>query len=252
MKANDLSTHICKEMKYHNSQSDLIISKSKTDFIWQIPEKLIFNKYIDRKKNWTLLDLGCGSAENIKKNIHPLMTKNNTYIGVDVSKNLLQKAKENIPTGKFILQPMHKIEMKDKSIDYLCFFGSLHHDEFPEKTFKRVIKFLKPGGLIFLREPQEKAFKKGCGISPYEAGINPVNLKRCFENAKLTVLEWHFLNSYFFHLIRRFIKKFKLDKLENKESFWVVKTKTELLFERLLNGLLKNLQGTDMFIVAKK
>ena len=75
-------------------------------------------------EGWTLLDLGCGPAENIKRNILPIMGEKDVYIGIDISKKLLVKARNNIPKGTFIRGAMENFNFKKNSADFVCFFGA--------------------------------------------------------------------------------------------------------------------------------
>lgn len=252
-KKRKISKHVLDEMKYHDNHFNLLIETSKGDLIWQVPEEMIFiKKYLYRDKNWILLDIGCGSAENIKRNILPRMTVNDIYIGVDISKRLLERAKQHIPNGVFIQKPMSDLEFPEGYFDYVCFFGSLHHDEFPEKTLKKVSKFLKPGGFIFLREPHGTAMKKGFGCSPREGGINAADLQFWLGESNMEVKEWHYLNTLFFHLLRRVLIKVGLKNWEKFSFFWIIKVRLELILEKFLIGPFEFFKGTDMFIVTRK
>ena len=241
-------------MKYHEGNSVMIISSSKKDLIWQAPEKIIFiDKYLSRiKKNWVLIDFGCGTAENIKRNILPLMKKNDTYMGIDISGRLLTRAEKNIPNGIFINAPMAKANLTPHEADYLTFFGSLHHDENPQKTILKASSLLKIGGFAFLREPNEIAFKKGGGASPWEAGFNSNKLRSWLERAGFRIIEWHYLNTKPFHFLRKCLAKFRLGSWEKVPIFWKFKVIIELFMEKPIKIFFKPWRGTDMFIVAKK
>lgn len=249
-----LTRHIFDEKRYHEDNSSAIIASSKKDLIWHIPEKILFiDKYLSKnEKNWFLIDFGCGTAENIKRNILPLMKKGKTYMGIDVSKKLLIRAKKNIPTGIFVNAPMGEIDLTSKKADYLSFFGALHHDENPKRTILRASKFLKTGGFIFLREPNETAFKKGYGASPWEAGLNSIKLKNWLEEAGFKIIEWHYLNTKPFHFLRKWLARFRLHCWEKIPILWRIKVKIELFIEKPIGIFFKSLRGTDMFIVAKK
>lgn len=247
-----VSRHILDETRYHDKNAESFIEASKKDLIWQIPEEMVFTKYLGQNKKWVLFDLGCGPAENIKRNVLPKMRKGDVYVGVDVSKRLLDRAKQNMPRGEFIQAPMGDLKMPRESVDYLSFFGALHHDEKPQRTLKKVVNFLKPGGYVFLREPQEKVMKRGCGASPHEGGLNPSELRGWLENSGLNIVEWHFLNTIPFHLLRRLLTKLRLSRWEEIAFFWKIKVWLELILERLFVGFLTCLEGTDMFIVAQK
>lgn len=249
----NISEHVRREMEYHERNADFLIQRSRKDLIWYIPEKLIFfKKYLPLKKKWTMLDFGCGTGESIKRNVLSYMKANDIYIGVDISKKLLTVAKKNIPRGSFYKSTMGEVDFPKETFDFVCFLGVLHHDEFPRRTLKRAVGFLKRGGYIFLREPQEKVMKKGKGESPCEGGINPRELKRWLIESECEILEWHFFNTALFHLTRRFLIKLRLSSLERKEFFWKIKVWIELFLEKIFKGRLCFLEGTDMFVVARK
>jgi SAM-dependent methyltransferase len=247
------SPHVSSEMEYHNQNAEKLIKTSKQDLIWQVPEKIFFiDQYLDNKSNWVWLDLGCGPAINIKRNLIPLIKKNDKYIGVDISDKLLSEAKKEIPKGIFIHSSMKKIEIEKESVDYVSFFGALHHEEKPEITIKFVSKLLKSGGYFFLREPHIKAFEKGKGSSPMESGFDPKILRKYLTDNGLQILEWHYSNTIPWHFFRRVINKLSLKQLENYVLFWQFKTRLELLLEGVFVGKLVRWQGTDMYIVARK
>jgi len=250
----NFSNHIYKEELYHDRHAPLLIKSSTTDFIWVVQEKIIFiKKYVEKGKKRYWLDLGCGPAENIKRNILPFMNDQNIYVGVDISQNLLNKARKNIFNGIFIKKPMGSLELPYGVCDYVSFFGALHHDEFPKDTLIKVSSFLKKGGYLFLREPTDIAMKKGYGLSPCEGGINSDELRGWLKENNFKIIEWHFLNTKIFHFIRKILNKIKLRKWEEMEFFWKIKVRFEIIIEKLLeNKLLSSLKGTDMFIVAKK
>jgi len=257
MRANkkfNFSNHIHKEELYHDRNAPLLIKSSVTDFIWIVQERIIFiKKYLKRRKKWCWLDIGCGPAENIKRNILSLMSDRNIYIGVDVSRNLLKKARENIFNGIFIKRPMGNLELPYGVFDYVSFFGTLHHDEFPKETLMKVSSLLKKGGYLFLREPTDIAMKRGCGLSPCEGGINPSELRKWLKENNFKIIEWHFLNTKIFHFARKILKKMRLKGLEKIEVFWKIKVFFELFLEKFLeNNTCASIRGTDMFIIAKK
>jgi SAM-dependent methyltransferase len=257
MRANKkfgFSNHVLKEALYHDKNAPFLIKSNLTDFIWIVQEKIIFiKKYVKKGEKWCWLDIGCGPAENIKRNILPLMSDQNIYVGVDVSQNLLNKARENIFKGIFIKKPMGNLELPYGIFDYVSFFGALHHDEFYKETLMKISSFLKKGGYLFLREPTDIAMKRGYGLSPCEAGINPEELKMLLKENNFKIIEWHFLNTKIFHFIRKILNKIKLRRLEEVEFFWKIKVCFELFLEKFLeNNNFTSIRGTDMFIVAKK
>ncbi|MBI4095224.1 MAG: methyltransferase domain-containing protein [DPANN group archaeon] len=88
-----------------------------------------------------ILDVGCGSGKYMKW----LLACGFDAIGIDFSKNILDEARQRVPSGDFRLMDMRKLKFKDNSFDGVVSTASLLH--IPKKQasgvledFKRVMK----------------------------------------------------------------------------------------------------------------
>lgn len=87
-----------------------------------------------------LVDIGTGTGEILKK----INDKNNNslLIGIDVSKNMLLKAKEKVPNANLLIADAENLPFKNKSIDNIFFSLVFRHlnQENTTQELKRVIK----------------------------------------------------------------------------------------------------------------
>ena len=106
--------------------------------------------YLKILKNQKILDLGCGNgrANNFFKRFKL------QYTGLDSSKNLLAKAKQNFPQEKFIYGQMEKkIPFKNKSFAAISAIASFHHlfnAKDRQKCLQEIHRVLKPNGLLMM------------------------------------------------------------------------------------------------------
>lgn len=97
----------------------------------------------DSKK---LLELACGTG-----NVLCRFSREFETTGVDISGNMLEKARIKIPAARFIQSDITEFETDDKFDIILCMFDSINHMlTFSDwtKLFVKANHFLKPGGLF--------------------------------------------------------------------------------------------------------
>jgi len=97
-------------------------------------EKYFFNKI---KNSRSFLDLGCGVGGLM--NILKKKTKIKNYIGLDISKKMIEKAKFLNPDGNFFLYDGKKINIKKKVDTSFC-FGTLHYCENYKSLINQIFK----------------------------------------------------------------------------------------------------------------
>jgi len=112
---------------------------------WPEIEELI--KYV--RKGDKILDLGCGNGRLYKI----LKNKEVEYIGVDISKKLIEIARKNYPKTRFLVADALNLSFLKSSFDLIFAIAFLHH--IPSKTLqlrvlKNCFKVLKENGLIIL------------------------------------------------------------------------------------------------------
>ena len=95
--------------------------------------------------NGKILDVGTGTGEVVKK-LKEVNLKN-TVIGLDVSKNMLKKAKEKTGYNTFIKGSAYNLPFKNCSLDSVVSSLVFRHLD-NEKALKEFDRVIKRGGLI--------------------------------------------------------------------------------------------------------
>lgn len=93
-----------------------------------------------------VLDIGCGTGVPVAKSL----AERFSVMGVDVSDEMVRRARENVPTGEFVCDDVMSVEFEPASFDAVVAFYSIFHiprDEHPS-LFSRIHRWLKPGGYL--------------------------------------------------------------------------------------------------------
>src|SRR3989344_5301079 len=172
------------------------------NLIWFVPtKKYLFSKV--NSKNKTILDLGCGDS------ILPryFIDESSKYLGVDISSEMLKKAKISIPFGIFYKKECNKLDyIEDESVDIVLSFGFLQYIDNLPVMINEINKKLKYEGLFILREPLEKG-----QIIKGEYKVNFNNLKSVLENSGLRILKKTYQNCILTNKFFAFLRIIKLD-----------------------------------------
>jgi ubiquinone/menaquinone biosynthesis C-methylase UbiE len=70
----------------------------------------LYHKHLSKLKCKKILEIGCGSGNLAKR----FLEKNYDYTGLDVSKQMIELAKDLIPHGKFIIADMRNLDLDEK------------------------------------------------------------------------------------------------------------------------------------------
>ncbi|MBD3216029.1 MAG: methyltransferase domain-containing protein [Candidatus Lokiarchaeota archaeon] len=114
----------------------------------------IVSKIRDMNPTGTIVDLGCGSGNLIVKIAKDI--KDVELIGVDISSEMLQRAKkraekQNLDSHiKFKTGSADSLPFSDNSINMIVSSLSLHHWEDPLKSLKEINRVLKNDGKLLL------------------------------------------------------------------------------------------------------
>ena len=106
-----------------------------------------FVKILPKKSK--VLDAGCGAGVPVAR----FLTESKLDVtGIDISKNMIKLARENVSTARFLKMDMTKITFKPNSFDGIVSFYAIIHipREKHKKVIKNFYKVLKPGGLALL------------------------------------------------------------------------------------------------------
>lgn len=97
------------------------------------------------------LEVGCGTG----KNTGFLLTRANHITAIDLSAEMLAKAKQKIQSDKVDFQQfdiMNEWNFTNKKFDLVTFSLILEHIENLDAIFEKVVKIIAPGGLIYIGE----------------------------------------------------------------------------------------------------
>ncbi len=122
---------------------------------------------LDWQPNWTILDIGCGGGENIKRMLQ--LSQQSKVYGIDISKESVNFSKRN----------------NAKYLNTRCFVeqGSAAALPYPDETFDVVTAF----ETVFFWQPIEKCFEevhrvlKSGGVFMFDSGIKGSKIQIFFE-----------------------------------------------------------------------
>ncbi|MBZ4683423.1 MAG: hypothetical protein PWP46_96 [Fusobacteriaceae bacterium] len=106
---------------------------------------LILNNFSDNVKK--VLDIGCGTGELSIR----LKRLGFSVVGIDISKGMLDKAKEKDRNIKFIQGDMKNFKLKEKFDAAIMIFDTINHlldEKELKKTIKNVYNHLNEGGIF--------------------------------------------------------------------------------------------------------
>lgn len=116
------------------------------DDIWtlRVYDKLILNKI---NRNESVMEVGCGTGRLLSK----ISNKSKKAIGIDISKNMVEKARENT-NAKIINEPVENIGsvISKNSLDVIVAEHVIHHCEDEKDIAKKFKSLLRPKGKVIL------------------------------------------------------------------------------------------------------
>lgn len=99
-----------------------------------------------------MLDLGCGSGEEIV----PLAQRGAHVIGIDISPELIRIAERRLQAASVSavvrVGSAYETGLDDASVDVVFCMSLIHHLDLP-RVKAEMLRVLKPGGFIVLKEP---------------------------------------------------------------------------------------------------
>lgn len=153
--------------KYWNEKK----SDELSDFKYKWP---IIKRLVTGESGLNFVDYGCGSGKVLKE-ISKLYPKN-TYVGIDVSKSGLIRAKKNFSKGKYFLtSDGEKLPIKNKWADLILAADVIEHVYDVDTLLHEFYRILKPGGKIIITTPYHGLIKNLLiSIVGFETVFDPI------------------------------------------------------------------------------
>jgi len=130
---------------------------------WRAEDALVFSAWKQRiaKPGGWLLDVGCADgrcAFQWRETVGHVA-------GCDISRKMICKAVARArelgveDRMSFFVADADALPLRDGSFDYASTYGVLHHLPNPGRTYRDIIRVLKPGGILFASENSTSAFR---------------------------------------------------------------------------------------------
>jgi ubiquinone/menaquinone biosynthesis C-methylase UbiE len=131
----------------------------KNPYIFKIQQKMndysvVANEFKDylNSKNKRILEIGC-STGNVAREIIDM--DNNSYYGVDISKEYIDIASKSSTKGNFFQMDARKLDFDNEFFDIVMLSSVLHHvdNNVGKNCFKEIHRVLKNDGVVIISEP---------------------------------------------------------------------------------------------------
>ncbi|MEW9679313.1 methyltransferase domain-containing protein [Pseudomonas sp. TE50-2] len=146
------------EIVYEKNYSGIYDAKYHAAIAYQqMDQRLVdwMKRHLDVNAQLKILDLGCGPGSMIP---YLRQFKRAKIYGVDISPAFIEMAKERYQGVDFRVGDAEVLPYPSDMFDVVLCSGMLHHIPDLHQVFVEVRRVLKPGGLIFAREPNEDNF----------------------------------------------------------------------------------------------
>lgn len=144
--------------------------------------------HIPREKGITIVDFGCGAGHLIEE-MHRV-NPGAHFIGVDVSREALSRAKTRCPYAGFHLENDGTVPLVADSVNFVLSSEVIEHVYDTENMVAEIARILRPGGRFLLTTPYHGFFKNlAIVLFGFDRHFNPIGPHvRFFSKQTLTAL----------------------------------------------------------------
>ncbi len=146
----------------------------------RLTRKEVVSKYFDSVSHFfpqtgKLLDLGCGGGEPVTG----YFARNGYQVtGVDISEQMIEIARKQLPQGEFIRADMTDCDFDDASFDLIVSTFAIIHIPQPEQEqlFRNIYKWLKNYGVAYLTlgaKNEQSVIRDWKGVTMYWSHFSP-------------------------------------------------------------------------------
>jgi SAM-dependent methyltransferase len=186
---------------YANIYDHLVYNNIKNDYEIGI----ILNDTKLNEKS-IIADIGCGTGHHVQT----LSNKNLNIVGIDISKSMIEKAKEQFPKGNFIVgNALDNNLFKMNSLTHiLCLYFTIYYLKDKRQFFDNAMDWLMPGGYLIVHLVDRETF------DPILPPGNPLFIvsPQKYAKERITKTKIHF-NDFIYE------SNFNLDKNNDIASF---------------------------------
>lgn len=160
--------------------------------------KVVFGELLKRigLNGKKFLEVGCGLGYFSEKatSLGAIVT------GIDIGGKLVEKSKQRIPGGKFLVASASKLPFKDESFDIVLCTEVIEHVDNQSQAIEEMFRVIKKGGILVITSPN-RFFKplfdllSKIGVRPYhgnEKWYYPSTLKGILSRKGRVLKEYYF------------------------------------------------------------
>ncbi len=168
----------------------------------RLTRKEVVSEYFDSLSQFfpqsgKMLDLGCGGGEPVTGYF---ARKGFQVTGVDVSEQMIEIARRQLPQGDFIRGDMAECQFDEASFDLIVSTFAIIHipQSEQEKLFRNIWKWLKASGVAFLTlgaKSEESIIHEWKGVTMYWSHFGPEEYRSMLRNIGFELL-WEELEDF--------------------------------------------------------
>jgi SAM-dependent methyltransferase len=121
-------------------------------------EQPIVREILDGLARRVALDAACGTGRHAAY----LAALGHTVIGVDSSPEMLARAREKVPSGKFHEGDLYDLPLDDDAVDLVVCAIALSHVPDLERALTELVRVLRPEGHLVVSDARGSSATSGC------------------------------------------------------------------------------------------